>query len=89
MRVFIVLLLLHLLPIKANWHSETTNPYRLRKVVIDAGHGGKDTGCQSKNANEKHITLGIALKLGNYIKDLMPGVQVIYTRDKDYFVELH
>lgn len=63
--------------------------YRLRKIVIDAGHGGKDTGCQSKNANEKNITLGIALKLGDYIKDLMPGVQVIYTRDKDYFVELH
>jgi N-acetylmuramoyl-L-alanine amidase len=63
--------------------------YKLRKVVIDAGHGGKDTGCLSKNANEKEITLGIALKLGNYIKDLMPGVEVVYTRDKDFFVELH
>lgn len=67
----------------------SARPYRLRKVVIDAGHGGKDTGCLSKNANEKDITLGIALKLGNYIKDLMPSVQVIYTRNSDYFVELH
>lgn len=84
------------LPIKSpliaalpNVQNGTGGTYRLRKVVIDAGHGGKDTGCQGKNANEKDIALGIALKLGNYIKDLMPDVQVIYTRDKDFFVELH
>lgn len=74
---------------KPNNLKLTKKPYKLRKVVIDAGHGGKDTGCLSKSTNEKAITLGIALKLGTYIKDLMPEVQVIYTRDKDFFVELH
>lgn len=58
------------------------------KVVIDAGHGGKDPGCIGKKAREKDITLAIALKLGNYIEKNLPDVSVIYTRRDDRFVEL-
>lgn len=61
----------------------------LKTVVIDAGHGGKDPGCHGSSAHEKHVCLSIALKLGEMIKKKYPAVNVIYTRDKDVFVELN
>ncbi len=63
--------------------------YKIRKIVIDAGHGGKDPGAVGKKSYEKNITLAIALKLGKYIKKYIKGVEVIYTRKTDVFVELH
>ena len=63
--------------------------YRIKKVVIDAGHGGHDSGCESDEGMEKKNTLAIALKLGRRLKDNFPNIQVIYTRDKDEFIELH
>jgi len=61
----------------------------IRKVVIDAGHGGKDPGAMGRKAKEKNITLAIALKFGRMIKENLPDVDVIYTRDTDVFVELY
>lgn len=58
-------------------------------VVIDAGHGGKDPGALGRNSQEKDIALAIALKTGNYIKENVEGVNVLYTRKRDNFVELH
>jgi len=58
------------------------------KVVIDAGHGGKDPGAMGSIGKEKDINLAVALQLGNLIKERHPDVKVIYTRDDDYFVEL-
>lgn len=60
----------------------------LRTVVIDAGHGGHDPGAIGRKAKEKNINLSIALKLGNLIQRNFRDVRVIYTRDKDNFVEL-
>ncbi|MFN8258840.1 MAG: N-acetylmuramoyl-L-alanine amidase [Bacteroidales bacterium] len=62
--------------------------YKIKTVVIDAGHGGKDPGAMTKKSKEKNITLAIALKLGDYIEKNIKGVKVIYTREKDEFVEL-
>lgn len=62
--------------------------YHLKKVVIDAGHGGKDPGAVGKRVYEKNIVLPIALKLGKMIENEFPDVEVIYTRDADFFVEL-
>lgn len=62
---------------------------RVRTVVIDPGHGGKDPGAVYGNVREKDIVLDIGKKLGDYIKASFPDVQVIYTRDKDVFVPLH
>jgi len=56
--------------------------------VIDAGHGGHDPGALGYKAREKNINLAIALKLGKLIRTSMPEVRVIFTRDKDTFVEL-
>ena len=60
----------------------------IRRVVIDAGHGGKDVGCNGKVSREADIALKIALELGSTIEKNMPDVQVIYTRKNNTFVEL-
>ena len=63
-------------------------PKGLETVVIDAGHGGKDPGAVVGKAREKDIVLEIALRLGNYIKENLPDVRVIFTRSTDVFVPL-
>lgn len=57
-------------------------------VVIDAGHGGHDPGCNGGDSKEKQVTLAIALKLGKLIEDSLKGVKVVYTRKTDKFIEL-
>lgn len=73
--------------ISANDGLKTPN-FKIKKIVIDAGHGGHDTGCHGNFAYEKNVTLSVALKLGALINANFPDVQVIYTRDADFFVEL-
>jgi N-acetylmuramoyl-L-alanine amidase len=69
--------------------ADTPTYYRIRKVVIDAGHGGEDPGALGKNSREKDIVLGVALRLGKYIEDNFPDIEVIYTRKEDIFIPLH
>lgn len=57
-------------------------------VVIDAGHGGKDTGARGAVSIEKDVALSIALELGKIIEEYLKDVKVIYTRDKDEFIGL-
>lgn len=66
----------------------TTTKAQGFKVVIDAGHGGKDPGAMGHFSKEKDINLSVALLLGEMIKARNPNVKVIYTRDDDFFVEL-
>jgi N-acetylmuramoyl-L-alanine amidase len=61
---------------------------QIRKVVIDAGHGGVDPGVVGKQLKEKDVVLDIALKVGAFINETHPDVETIYTRDADVFVEL-
>jgi N-acetylmuramoyl-L-alanine amidase len=63
--------------------------YHIKTIVIDAGHGGKDPGCNNATQKEKHIALDIALKLGEIIQRNEPGIKVVYTRKDDRFIELH
>jgi len=62
--------------------------YRLRTVVLDAGHGGKDRGCAGQSAREADVALAIIKDLGHQIEANMPGVRVIYTRKTDVFIPL-
>ncbi len=66
----------------------TDPPKGIRTVVIDAGHGGRDPGAVGKRGKEKDIALSVALKVGGYIEENIPDVEVIYTRKTDVFVEL-
>lgn len=63
---------------------------RLRTVVIDPGHGGKDPGCVSRDGKtqEKNITLDIGKRLAQKIAASYPDVEVRMTRTEDVFVEL-
>lgn len=57
------------------------------KVILDAGHGGKDFGAVYHGSIEKNIALKTALKVGEILeKD--PQIEVVYTRRSDVFVEL-
>jgi N-acetylmuramoyl-L-alanine amidase len=56
-------------------------------IVIDAGHGGHDPGTLGKSTKEKDVVLKIALKLGKYIEENLPGVKVLYTRKTDKYIE--
>ncbi|HNW49527.1 MAG TPA: N-acetylmuramoyl-L-alanine amidase [Prolixibacteraceae bacterium] len=64
------------------------NAYSIKKVVIDAGHGGKDPGATVGKFYEKDIVLDVALKTGRLISKQFPEVEVIYTRDRDIFIPL-
>jgi N-acetylmuramoyl-L-alanine amidase len=61
----------------------------IRRIVIDPGHGGHDTGTISSGGmREKDLVLDVARRLRGYIKHSYPDVEVILTRDSDRFVAL-
>lgn len=62
----------------------------LKTVVLDAGHGGKDTGAVSKDKKtlEKNLTLDIVKRLERLIKDNYPDVTVVLTRSDDTYISL-
>lgn len=62
---------------------------KITTVVIDPGHGGKDTGALGAISKEKDLNLTVALLAGDYIKKNLPDVNVIYTRERDVFVGLN
>jgi N-acetylmuramoyl-L-alanine amidase len=69
---------------------QVNEDFTIDTVVIDAGHGGHDPGTIGySKTHEKNIALQVALKVGRYIKENFPKVKVLYTRDKDIFIELH
>jgi len=60
---------------------------KTRRVVVDAGHGGKDTGAIGpRGVREKDLTLAIARRVGARLKSL--GFEVVMTRKGDAFVSL-
>ena len=66
--------------------NETAGTREVKTIVIDPGHGGKDTGAQGKNSNEKDIVLAIGKLLKKELEK--EGFNVKMTRDKDVFIEL-
>ena len=84
----ICLLFLLSLPTKSS-ANKYDNTYKIKTIVIDAGHGGKDGSTHGNFSKEKDVTLAVALKLGKAIEREIEGVKVIYTRTDDNFVELY
>ncbi|MEM7162873.1 MAG: N-acetylmuramoyl-L-alanine amidase [Bacteroidota bacterium] len=67
------------------------NDNKIDLIMIDAGHGGSDPGnlgTKRYKTTEKDITLKVALKLGKYIEERIPGVEVIYSRKDDSYPTL-
>ena len=65
---------------------------RVQKVIIDAGHGGKDPGnlgTRRYRSTEKDVALAVAQQTAAKIKELYPDVQVMLTRNSDRFLELY
>ncbi|MFY0599971.1 MAG: N-acetylmuramoyl-L-alanine amidase [Cyclobacteriaceae bacterium] len=62
--------------------------YKIKKIVIDAGHGGKDPGTHGAISNEKDIALNVAKEVRRIIEENIPDVKVILTREDDSFPTL-
>jgi len=62
---------------------------KINRIVIDAGHGGHDTGTIGPTGlMEKDLCLDVALRLGKLIEQKLPGADVVYTRSDDTFIPL-
>jgi N-acetylmuramoyl-L-alanine amidase len=62
---------------------------KIGRIVIDAGHGGHDTGTIGPTGlMEKDLCLDVALRLGKIIQQKLPGADVVYTRPDDTFIPL-
>lgn len=65
-------------------------PKKIRTIIVDPGHGGKDKGAFGEyegtlGSLEKNITLAISLKLVAELKKQLPGVKIIPTRTTDVY----
>ncbi len=69
-------------------HEMKPDKILINAIVIDAGHGGKDAGAFRGNLLEKNVTLKVAKKVNEILKNKFPGKKIILTRDKDVFLSL-
>ncbi|WP_207493986.1 N-acetylmuramoyl-L-alanine amidase [Aridibaculum aurantiacum] len=67
------------------FHSALAQKGQLKKIIVDAGHGGSDVGARGRYSNEKDVSLAVALKLVKALQQEMPDVEVIPTRTSDIF----
>jgi N-acetylmuramoyl-L-alanine amidase len=82
--VFLVFAILFTLLFGTNKIQSQEKPF---VVVLDAGHGGHDSGNRGNGYYEKNIALSIALKIGKTLEKTK-GFKIIYTRKTDVFVDL-
>src|SRR5262249_10820017 len=62
---------------------------KIGRIVIDAGHGGHDTGTIGPTGlMEEDLCLDVALRVGENIQQRLPGADVVYTRSDDSFIPL-
>ena len=61
-----------------------------RRIIIDAGHGGTDAGAPGRDRRyvEKQATLDIAKRVAGYLKEKDDDVEVLMTRNADYYITL-
>ncbi len=65
---------------KANYQKS-----KLKKIVIDAGHGGHDVGAEGRFSKEKDVSLAVALNLSKMLREELPDVEVVLTRATDIY----
>ncbi len=69
-------------------------PRKIKTIIVDPGHGGKDNGAVSDyegalHSKEKNITLAISMKLVDDLRKAMPDVNIIPTRTTDVTMSVH
>ncbi len=84
-----VFFLISTLFISYHFEAQCSRRGGVNTVVIDPGHGGREPGAVGRRSKEKDIALAIALKLGDYIRESIDDVEIIFTRETDIFVPLH
>lgn len=57
----------------------------LRRIIVDAGHGGTDIGARGRYSTESQISLEVALKLEKMLQEALPDVEIVMTRKTDVF----
>lgn len=57
----------------------------LRRIIVDAGHGGEDVGARGRYSTESQISLEVALKLEKMLQEALPDVEIVMTRRTDVF----
>ena len=87
--IYAFLTVLLLIPFISSGKSSLTTPYRIKTIVIDAGHGGQDGATHGAISKEKDVALMTALRLGKAIEEQIKDVKVVYTRTSDVFVPLY
>ncbi len=63
--------------------------YKIKTIVIDAGHGGKDGSTRGVYSKEKDVALKTALNLGKALQDSIKDIKIVYTRETDVFIPLY
>lgn len=61
--------------------------YKMKTIVIDAGHGGVKSGAAGSFSLEKNVALKVALKLGEKLNEELPAIKIIQTRKTDVDVD--
>ena len=87
-RIFLFFLLLFGIN---NFSFSQSSENKIKTIVLDAGHGGKDPGNLGTGRykeNEKEIALKVTLMIGEYISEAFPDLKVLYTRIDDSYPTL-
>lgn len=84
MKLKYYLLLLSIILCSSNLQAQG---YKIKTIVIDAGHGGVKSGAAGGYSLEKNVALQVALKLGKLMEEELPGIKIIQTRKTDVDVD--
>lgn len=85
----ILTLIISVLTIFIAVNQSVAQDYKVKTIVIDAGHGGRDGATHGLYSTEKDVALKTALNLGKAIQDSLKDVKIIYTRTDDTFIPLY
>ena len=85
----ILILLICLISFFTVENQAVAQEYKIKTIVLDAGHGGKDGMTRGAYSTEKDVALRTALRLGKLIEENMKDVKVVYTRTEDVFIPLY
>ena len=71
------------------FNTSYSQSYKMKTIVIDAGHGGVRSGAAGSFSLEKNVALQVALKLGKKLEEELPSIKIIQTRKTDVDVDLY